>query len=137
MDARFDDVIADFAKDPAKENEGVWMNYGRHQFLISRAHRNNARFLKLLEQEMRPYQWALDRGNLSAIKDAFADVLQTVYSKTVLLGIRKLDGTVLDYSPEDGVALFKKVPDLWDKIFAFSNNESNYSPDKIEADSKN
>lgn len=136
-DTRFDDVVADFAKDPKKEVEGVWMTYGRHKFLIARAHRNNVGFLKLLERELRPYQWALDRGNLTAIKDAFADVLQVIYSKVILLGIAKLDGTMLDYAPADGLALFKRLPDFWDKVFAFSNSEANYSPDAIEADSKN
>jgi hypothetical protein len=135
--SQFDELVEDFAKDPKKETDGAWMTFGRHEFLVARSHRNNVTFLKLMEKEMRPYQWAIDRGNFGAIKDAANDVMKVVYAATVLKGIRKLDGTALDYTPEDGVELFKKLPDLWDAVFKFSNTDQNYAPDQIEADSKN
>jgi hypothetical protein len=136
--SRFSDIVSDFAKDNEKETKGVWMTFGRHEFRIARAHRNNTKFLKIMEQEMRPYQWAIDRGNFEAIRVQADEVMRTVYSKTILTGIRKLDTKEeLEYSPEDGVALFKQLPDLWDTIFKFSNQESNYTPDAVEADSKN
>lgn len=134
---KFGDLIEDFAKDAEKENNGVWMTFKRHQFLVARSHRDNVAFLKLMEVRMRPYQWALDRGNLAALKDVANDVMQGVYAETILKGIRKLDGTVLDYKPEDGVSLFKQLPDLWDAIFKFANSDENYSPDSIKADSGN
>jgi hypothetical protein len=136
--AKFDDIVEDFAKDSKKENDGVWMTYKRHQFLIARAHRNNTKFLKTLEEKMRPFQWAIDRGNFGAIREAANEQMQVIYSETVLLGIRKLGSTeMLDYTPEDGVALFKKLPDFWDDVFKFSGNETNYTPDQVELDSKN
>jgi hypothetical protein len=137
MSSKFADLLADFAKDPKKETEGVWMTHGRCRLRIARAHRNNVNFQKMMEKEMRPYQWAIDRGNFAAIKDAAADVLQVVYAKTILLEIQKLDGTSLDYTWEDGVDMFRQSPDFWDKVFAFASTDTNYSPDAIEDDAKN
>lgn len=135
--SKFADIIGDFKKDSVKETKGVWMTYKRCQYLVARAHRNNVEFLKTMETNMRPYQWAIDRNNFAAIKDVAEAAIQVVYAQTVLLGIKKLDGTVLDYTPEDGVALFQQLPDLWDEIFKFAGNETNYAPDAVEADSKN
>lgn len=134
---KFSDLIEDFAKDKAKENDGVWMTFKRHQFLIARSHRDNIAFVKLMEVRMRPYQWAIDRGNLAALKDVANDVMAEVYAETILKGIRKLDGTPLAYEPADGIALFKQLPDLWDAIFKFANADENYSPDAIKEDAKN
>lgn len=137
MAGKFDDLVEDFKKDSAKENNGVWMTFKRHQFLVARSHRDNKEFQKLMEERMRPYQFAIDRGNLSALKEVANEVLQAVYAETILKGIRKLDGTVLDYEPSDGVKLFADLPDLWDAVFAFAKADDNYSPDSIKADSKN
>lgn len=139
---KFGDLVEDFAKDTKKENEGVWMTYKRFQYLVSRSHRDNVKFAKLMEEKMRPYQWAVDRGNLAAIKDVANDVMQEVYAEAILKAIRKIpvDGVAqpnLEYSTEDGVALFKKLPDLWDAVFKFSGADDNYSPDAIKADSGN
>jgi hypothetical protein len=137
MAGKFDDLIEDFKKDSVKENAGVWMTFKRHQFLIARSHRDNKEFQKLMEERMRPYQFAIDRGNLSALKEVANEVLQGVYAETILKGIRKLDLTPLDYEPTDGVKLFAELPDLWDAVFSFAKADDNYSPDAIKADSKN
>lgn len=137
MAGNFDDLIEDFKKDSNKENNGVWMTFKRHQFLVARSHRDNKEFQKLMEERMRPYQFAIDRGNLSALKEVANEVLQGVYAETILKGIRKLDGTALDYEPADGVKLFDQLPDLWDAVFAFAKADDNYSPDAIKLDSKN
>src|ERR1035437_1928012 len=102
---KFDDLIADFAKDSVKENTGVWMTYKRFQYLVARSDRDNVAFLKVMEERMRPYQWEIDRANLAALQEVANDVMQGVYAETVLKGIRKIDGTVLDYQATDGVAL--------------------------------
>jgi hypothetical protein len=97
---QFAGIVSDFKKDSTKENAGVWMTYGKHQFLVARSHRDNAKFFALMERELRPFQWAIDRGNFAAIKDAADEVMQKVYSETILLGIRKLDGgESLEYTP--------------------------------------
>lgn len=135
--SKFGDLIEDFAKDSKKENDGVWMTYKRFQYLVARSHRDNTSFSKLMEERMRPFQWAIDRNNMQALKGVAEDIVQGVYAETILKGIRKIDGTVLDYEPSVGVALFKQLPDLWDAVFKFSGSDDNYSPDMITADSKN
>lgn len=143
--SKFADIVGDFKKDADKEQKGVWMTYKRHQYLVARSHRNNAKFFKMMEERMRPYQWAIDRSNFGAIKDVAELLMQAVYSETILLGIRKTDGkepdnadgTVLSYTPADGLALFSALPDLWDEVFKFANQEANYSPDQVKDDSKN
>jgi hypothetical protein len=119
------------------------MPYKRFEYLVARAHRDNTAFAALMEERMRPYQWALNRGDMSALKDVANDVLQEVYSETVLKGIRRAtpgaDGVkeVLAYTPAAGVGLFKKLPDLWDNVFKFAQSDEPYSPDAVKDDSKN
>lgn len=149
-----DDVLSelteDFAKDQGKENNGVWMTYKRFKYLIARAHRNNVAFQKEMEFQLRPYQWAIDRQNMAALRNLADTMLREVYAKTILLAVARVteaDGTPsvnqdgspkrLAYTPEVGVALFNKLPGLWDEVYRFSNAEDNYSPDTIKADSKN
>lgn len=137
-DGRFNEIFKDFAKDSGKETNGVWMTYNKHEYLIARSHRNNVKFAKLMEELMRPYQWALRRDDWDAIKEVANDLMQVVYAKTILLAIRRLGSTEqLDYTPEDGVALFKALPDFWDLVYKFSNRDSVYSPDAVKDDSKN
>lgn len=138
VDSKFGDILEDFAKDRAKENEGVWMTYKRHQFLVARSHRDNTAFAKLMEERMRPFQWAIDRNNMQALKGVADDVVQAVYAETVLKGIRPVGSeTLMDYKPADGIELFKRLPDLWDAVFKFAQADENYSPDAVKDDSKN
>lgn len=138
LNPAFADIAADFAKDAGKENDGAWMTYKRFEYLVARAHRDNIAFAKMLEERMRPYQWAINRGDMSALKDVANDVLQEVYSETVLKGIRRaVTKEALPYTPADGVSLFKKLPDLWDNVFKFAQSDEPYSPDAVKDDSKN
>jgi hypothetical protein len=133
-----DEIGTDFAKDSSKENDGVWITLGRFEYRIARAHRNNKRFLKQFEEKMRPYQWALDRGNVAALREVANDVLHIVYAESILRGIRRTDTKEeLPYTPEDGAMLFKKLPDLWDEVFRTANNAEVYAPEQVKADSGN
>lgn len=137
-DTRFGEIYADFEKDSNKESNGVWTTYNKHEYLIARSHRNNVKFAKMMEELMRPYQWALRRDDWDAIKEVANDLMQVVYANTILLGIRRLGSADrLDYTPEDGVALFKALPDFWDHVYKFSNKDSVYSPDRVKDDSGN
>lgn len=136
--SKFGDIVEDFKKDSKKENEGVWMPFKRFEYKIARAHRDNVAFAKLMEERMRPFQWAIDRGNMTALKEVANDVLQVVYAATVLKGIRRVGTTEsLAASEDDYIALFKQLPDLWDAVFKFAQGEENYSPDTVEQDSGN
>lgn len=147
--ALFDAIASDFARDSDKETKGSWMIYGKRRYLIARAHRSNVAFQKRMEEEMRPYQWAIDRGNFDAIKDVSNAIMQKVYAETVLLAIESLpakpgeSGKSLDYTPEDGVSLFEQLPDFWDAVFKFSDagrnytKDTSYSPTDVKADSGN
>lgn len=136
--AYLSEIGDDFAKDSDKESKGVWVPYKRFEYRVARAHRNNKQFLKLFEQRMRPYQWALDRGNVAALKDVANDVMQAVYAEAILTGIRRADTKEeLPYTPEDGVHLFKHWPDLWDEVFRTANNAETYAVEQVKADSGN
>lgn len=130
---KFADVVRDFEKDPAKERNGAWMRFKNFEYLVARAHRENVEYKKLIEVEMRPFQWAIDRNDLTSVDEATREALQRVYSKTILKAIRRANSTIeLDYTPEDGASLFKALPDFWDKLFAFAHKEQNYEPDYTE-----
>lgn len=129
-----DIVKADFGKDGAKENAGSWTIYKSRQYLIARAHRNNTNFAKSVEKQMRPFRRLIDAGQLDAMKDKALEVLQAVYAESILLGAKDTDGSLLTYTPADGVAMFKAVPDFWDFVFKFANQEDNYI---LETESKN
>lgn len=152
--ALLDAIASDFARDTSKEVKGAWMIYGKRRYLIARAHRNNVAFQKMMEVEMRPYQWAIERGNLDALKDVTNTVLQKVYASTILIAIENLPvpatkdspalpATSLDYTPADGVMLFEALPDFWDSVFKFAESGRNYAldhgynPDEVKDDSKN
>lgn len=142
-------ISSDFARDTAKEIKGAWMPYGKRRYLIARAHRNNVAFQKMMEEEMRPYQWALERGNADSIKEVAQSILQKVYATTILLAIEEVSSKkdepnkLMDYTPEDGVMLFEALPDFWDAVFRFAEagrnyaREAGYTADDIKADSGN
>lgn len=132
------EITEDFGKDSKKENEGAWMTYKRFEYLVARAHRNNKKFLRLMEEKMRPFQWAIDRGNFSALREVANDAMQVVYAETILLGVRRADTKeVLPYAAEDGVKLFKMLPDFWDEVFKFATSQDVYAPEQVKADSGN
>lgn len=134
MDSRLQAVAADFAKDGVKESGGVWATYKSRQYLISRAHRNNTAFSKAVEVQMRPYRRLVEAGNLEAMKDKAAEVMQSIYASSVLLAIKDTDGSDIPYTGADGVELFKMVPDFWDFVNKFANQEDNFV---LETESKN
>lgn len=147
--ALLDAISSDFARDIEKESKGAWMIYGKRRYRIARAHRNNVAFQKMMEEEMRPYQWALERGNADAIKDVAQAVLQKVYAETILLAIESMPekkgeaGKAMDYTAEDGVMLFEALPDFWDAVYKFADTGRNYTRDggyaaeDVKADSGN
>lgn len=147
--ALLDAIASDFARDPEKESKGAWMTFGKRRYLVARAHRSNVAFAKRMEEEMRPYQWAIERGNFEAMKDVSLAIMQKVYAETVLLAIETLPTKAGDpnvsmvYAPEDGVALFAALPDFWDAVYKFSEagrnyaKSSTYAPDAVKADSGN
>lgn len=133
MDSRLQAAAHDFAKDTAKENNGVWAPYKSREYRIARAHRNNVGFSKTVESQMRPYRRLIESGNQEAMKDKAAEVLQSIYASSVLLGIKDAEGEI-PYTAADGVELFKMAPDLWDFVFRFANAEDNYA---LEQETKN
>src|SRR3974390_1791979 len=115
---KFAELIADFEKDSKKENDGTWMTYKHFQYLVARSHRNNVAFFKLMEKELRPYQWAIDRGNFAAIKEVANEAVQKVYAETILRGVRRVGAvTEMPLTTDEKIDLFKRLPGLWDEIF--------------------
>jgi hypothetical protein len=134
MDDRLKAVAADFAKDTDKENKGTWATYKSRQYLIARAHRNNTGFAKTVEAQMRPYRRLIDAGNMEAMKDKAAEVMQAIYAASVLLAIKDVDGSDIPYTAADGVELYKLAPDFSDFVFKFANQEDNFA---LETEAKN
>ena len=87
--ALLDAIASDFARDSTKESDGVWMTYGKRRYKIARAHRSNIAFQKGMEEAMRPFQWALERGNHEALQGASQVILQKVYAETILKEIQE------------------------------------------------
>jgi hypothetical protein len=107
------------------------MTYKRFQYLVARSHRDNAKFFALMEAEDAPYQWAIDRNNFAAIKDAADALMQVVYAEDRSAGdsqARRKRSSIT--RPRTASRCSSELPDLWDEVFKFPNNGSNYAPDK-------
>lgn len=133
-------VSADFARDKAKENKGVWLPYGRLEYLIARGHRSNAKFSTDMEVTMRPYQWAIRRGEkaIESVASAINEALHDTYSRNVVFGVRRSDTKEeLPITPDEIKQLFKDLPDFWDWVYKEASNDLNYSSEQVAADSKN
>lgn len=123
-----------FKTDEKHETQGVILDYGDTRIRIARAGGANKEFAKKLDHKTKPYRRAIQSGALDI--ERAGDILKEVYAETVVLdwqtkqgvgengnftftrGIDPIDlgkpsGDLLPPTPENIVAVFKNLPDLF------------------------
>lgn len=106
---------AAFKTDPDLEKDGVIVDYGPAKFTISRmGGANSARVKAAHAKHIKPYSGVLKHGSLS--DDKLREIDAKVFVETSLIsweGVTKEDGTLIEYSFENAVALMIELPELY------------------------
>ncbi len=118
-----------FKMDTEAETKGRILEYEGSGFrvTVARAGGSNKRFKKAMEKRARPLRRAIDMEALG--DDQARDMLMDVYANTVVVdwevlngngewhhGIESEDGELLPVTPENIIATFKNLPELFNDI---------------------
>ena len=118
-----------FKTDKTAEVEGVELEVAINdhngqpiKIRIARMSASNKRYTKALNKVTQPHQSAIQNGALD--NDLARKMLQKVFADTILLGWSNLpkseltgneaDTEELEFTPENAMALFTELPDLYD-----------------------
>lgn len=137
-------IYSQFQTDPAKENDGVPIEYGLNDdgtvptFVISRTNRNNKIYAAAVDRETKPIRRMLDSGNLPP---AQADkVYLKIFVKSILKGWTNVygkDNQLLPYNEENAMILMQDLPDLYDELQDASKRVANFRLESLEVEAKN
>lgn len=134
---------ARFKVDPKIAEEGITIDYGDFQFLITRAGPTNKKLEKATEEALRPHRRAI-------ANDVFDEELErqlifTLWAKHVILGwssplgknLIPYEGKPLEFTTENCVKLFIELPDLFVDLKRQAMNLSLFVADSAETDAGN
>jgi hypothetical protein len=129
-----------FATDQTTEKSGIEIDYGEFWIKIARAGGANKKYNRVLESVSKPYRRAIANGSLP--NEKANEILQEVYARSVVLGwggpgMVDPEGNPLECSVENCIALFKRLPDLFDDIKSQAESFINFKIDQAEQDAKN
>lgn len=129
-----------FATDSTKETQGVTIQYGEIWIRIARMGESNKRFVKLLEEQTRPYR-AMIANDVELPEETSKEIMRKVYSEAILLGWGDFDDDGkprdLEYSPALGVAEFTAQPDFFAFVRQQASKLENFRQVQAAADVKN
>lgn len=110
-----------FETNAAKEANGVEVEFAPNRdgtvptFIVAATSKANTKYAKALNKATKPY-----RRNMDAMADEHAEAIyKDVFVKTVLKGWRNVqdrDGNQISFSVENALALFEKLPRLYDEL---------------------
>lgn len=140
-----------FKTDTTKEVDGVAIEFGANAdgtvptFWISRMSKANVAYTKALDKATRPYRRAMDLGTLD--NDVAERIFAEVFATTVLRGwdnvqLSDVTGEESDtgfapFNKENVLALFKRLPELYDDLQAQAKSAALFKTESIEAETKN
>lgn len=124
-----------FETDEGVETMGVLLRYGPTiRILVARAGGANKPFERLVKNLTKPHRQMLKAVQSGNGSDADAEVLEAImqeaYAKTVVRGWEGVqlekNGPMVECTPENVLALFRKIPQMWIDIRDFASNYINY-----------
>jgi len=131
-----------YETDAKKEQEGVEVpllpntDGSVPTFVLAATSKTNSKYTKALNKATKPY-----RRNMDAVSDEHAEsIYQDVFVKHVLKSWRNVqerDGTVIEYNPANAVALFKRLPRLYDALIERANSLELFRDAEREGDAGN
>ncbi len=137
-------IFKTFKNDEKLEQEGILIQYGENSkgameaFRIARAGGTNQRFLKAMERATKPYKRQIQTDSIDP--KVSKRLYMESFVDTVLLGwenIEDEDGNAIEYSRDNALALFTKLPDLFLDLSAQATNQALFRAEVREADSGN
>ena len=141
-----------FATDKDLERNGVRLDYGSFRVTVARAGGANKRYAKVLDKMTKPYRRAMETETMDP--DVALDILQEVAALTLVTnwevkvgegddakwqkGIYNPEGgKPLPVKPENIIAAFKALPDLYQDISIQAGKMALYRKAVLEADAGN
>lgn len=135
-----------FETDSDVETKGVLLRYGPDiRILVARAGGANKAFERIIKTLTKPHRQLLKAVQSGNGSDADALVLENImkeaYAKTVVLGWEGIqlerNGPLVECKPENVLALFNKIPQMWIDIRDFASNYINFLSENTEEVAKN
>lgn len=137
-------LFSQFATDPQKEREGINIVFPPNDdgtipsFRVRRRSDRNQEYAKMLKRETEQYRRQIDMGMLDDMVSRA--ILMKVFCSTVLLGwdnVQDKDNKPIVFSPENAIALFNELGDLYNDLISQSDKASNFRRDEVEQERKN
>lgn len=133
------------------EAQGVRITFGHNDdgteiaFIVARAGGANSRFQPVADIVLKPYRRQI--ANETVDPKVLKERMMEIYAKTVVKGwehVAKADVTgddkdegYAEYTWENCLALFKRLPDLYTEIQQFADGMTAFRAEDLEADAKN
>ena len=137
-----------FRTDKSKEQDGIWFDFGDFQVKCARAGGGNTKFLKTVEEVMRPHRRAIENGILKP--EVAEKALAEVYARSVIVGWRLKDGDKLidgrmetihgeevDFNQNNVTALLTALPEFFQQLRAECERMANFRKEAMEEEAKN
>ncbi len=134
-----------YKTDETKENDGVELDLGIVNddgtiplFYVAYNGKGNKKWQKTLQAAIKPVKRQADLGTLSEEKSEA--IMVGVFVDSVLKGWKNIQdeaGKNLPYSRENAVALFKKLPKLYDDLSKLAADMAMFKAEDLEAEAKN
>ena len=143
-----------FGVDQNLETSGIWIDYDSFRVLVARAGGSNKKYMSYAELKTKPFRRALQAGTMT--NERSQALLYDIYAKTVILdwetadgvdekdgltkwkkGIQDREGNILPVTPENLIATFKALPDLFTDLQQAAESMSLFRKEEVEADAKN
>lgn len=110
------------------ETKGIWFDINETTgFLVRRFGGFNSQKVKAsLAKYMKPYAYQIEKKTLEDSKSV--EIMARVFVESSVIDWRGvvIDGEAKDFSPDLAVALFVKLPELFDTLHKYASDSSNY-----------
>lgn len=130
------DFGKNFASDEAKEEEGVWEEFGEGAgLLIASSH--NKKFQKLFRKVPAGIREQMNNGTLS---DGIArGIMAGIFAKSILLDWKKIsdEGKELSYSEETAKEYLIKYKRLANFVWERAEDQTRFMNEEVEEEAKN
>lgn len=158
------DMYSQFETDKNAEQTGIIIDYGSYRVTIGRAGGANKKFINDMRSRTKPLQRIIANDQLS---DKKADTLvRESFAKTIVFnwevkkeveqevnigqghtekqmvdtweqGINGRDGTILPFTPENVINVFKDLPDLFADLQEHAGKAASFNRSRQEEEAKN
>lgn len=133
-----------FKTDPQLEKEGVWVQYGTTEddkpirFRVTRAGQNNVRYMKLMEQRLKPFRRQIQTETMD--QKLARKLNLEIFVDAVLVdweNVRDESDQDLPFSRENAIKLFTDLPDIYEDLQEQATKAALFRQQTVEVDSGN